>query len=74
MKVTVMKILQEWMGKRGLLARLYICDGRVFLDYKLCRETTELLMINGTLVAQNADAPAKYVQYARQLLMHGQLF
>lgn len=66
-----MKILKEWYGKSGLLARLYICDGRYFLDYDGCRETSEIYVQGGIIRVQMPDVPKKYINEIPKYIRRG---
>lgn len=68
-----MRIIREWYGKSGLLARFYQIPEGFFLDYKGCRITT-MVRIYGTKVrCERDDVPKCYINDIKAMIMKGAL-
>lgn len=69
-----MKIIKEWYGKYGIIARLYVIPEGIFLDYKNCTETSKIFVTRGGMVqAQLPDVPKKYITEIQKMLKKGEL-
>lgn len=67
-----MIIVKEWNGRFGVNARFYKIGNRFFLDYRGCKETSEIYVTNNNGVVsvrpQVYDVPPKYITSIMRLL------
>lgn len=73
-----MKIIKEWYGKYGLIARLYVLPEGLFLDYDRCVKTSNIYvkrLSSGKILvtASMPDVPKKYYDEITKLVRAGKL-
>ena len=66
-----MRIIKEWYGKSGLIARFYQLPEGYFLDYKGCHITTRVFVCGTKVTCERDDVPNRYIDAIQNMARKG---